>query len=112
MWMSKARAKVSPAALVSAMESGGFIFMWIDLSRCGLSAYCGPAGISMVDPGQALPSDLFCSRFDEDVFIKSAVDTRLGATADMISDSILSQENVDSLKRCAQNNRVRNRKDK
>ena len=63
----------------------------------------------MVEPGQALPSDLFCSRFDEDVFIKSAVDTRLGATADMISDSILSQENLDSLKRCAQNNRVRNR---
>ena len=92
--------------------SPGFIFMWIDLSRCGLSAYCGPAGISMVEPGQALPSDLFCSRFDEDVFIKSAVDTRLGATADMISDSILSQENLDSLKRCAQNNRVRNRKDK
>ena len=66
----------------------------------------------MVEPGQALPSDLFCSRFDEDVFIKSAVDTRLGATADMISDLILSQENLDSLKRCTQNNRVRNRKDK
>lgn len=51
----------------------------------------------MVEPGQALPSDLFCSRFDEDVFIKSAVDTRLGATA-AISDLILSQENLDSLK--------------
>lgn len=51
----------------------------------------------MVEPGQVLPSDLFCSRFDEDVFIKSAVDTRLGATA-AISDLILSQENLDSLK--------------
>lgn len=41
---------------------------------------------------------LFTSDFDEDVFIKSAVDTRLGATADMISDLVLSQENLDSLK--------------
>lgn len=40
-----------------------FIFMWLDLSKCGLSAYCGPPGISMVESGQALPSDMFCSRF-------------------------------------------------
>lgn len=40
----------------------------------------------------------FTNDFDEDMRIKFAVDTRLGATADMISDLVLSQEKLDNLK--------------
>ena len=41
---------------------------------------------------------VFTNDFDEDKFIKFAVDTRLGATAAMISDLILSQGKLDNLK--------------
>lgn len=40
----------------------------------------------------------FTNDSDEDVRIRFAVDTRLGATADMISDLVLSQEKLDNLK--------------
>ena len=41
---------------------------------------------------------IFINDCDEDAFIKLAVDTRLEGTANMISDLILSQENLDNLK--------------
>lgn len=41
---------------------------------------------------------IFINDCDEDTFIKLAVDTRLGGTANMISDLILSQENLNNLK--------------
>lgn len=40
----------------------------------------------------------FINDFDEDTFIKLAVDISLGGTVNVISDLILSQENLDNLK--------------
>lgn len=40
---------------------------------------------------------IFINDFDNDMFIKLAVGTRLGGTAIMNSDLVLSQENLDSL---------------
>lgn len=55
---------------------------------------------------------VFINDFDEDLFIKLAVDSRLGGTASMIGDLIWSQENLDHLKCHVKNNRVKKSKDK
>lgn len=39
---------------------------------------------------------VFINDFNEDMFIKLAVDTRLEGTANMVSDLTLSQENLDN----------------
>lgn len=43
-------------------------------------------------------STLFISDFDEGMFIKLALDTRLGGIANLLSDLFLSQGDLDSLK--------------
>lgn len=40
----------------------------------------------------------FINDFDEDTLIKLAIDLSLGGTANVISDLILCQENLDNLK--------------
>lgn len=52
---------------------------------------------------------IFINDFDKDMFIKLAVGTRLEGIANMISDLVLSQENLDSLK-CTRNIPVKNSK--
>ena len=127
IWISTRHfIKISPEVLVSTMEKCGlgriihllrFVFTWTDLSRVwivGLMLTCRNiySGAMQSSAFRLILLTTFINDFDEDTFIKLAVDISLGGTVNVISDLILSQENLDNLKWCARNNRVKNSKDK
>lgn len=87
----------------SIMHLHRFVFIWTDLSRVwimGLILTCKNIhnGAMQSSAFRLVLLTCFINDFDEDTFIKLAVDISLGGTVNVFSDLIWSQENLDNLK--------------